>query len=76
MTSRFFEQPILNPPYSIPTRHHPLDKNGQPLEQPPVEGRRPSSFIAPVPRPRTRRDGGNDDQIAMPLGVGEGLSGG
>jgi type III restriction enzyme len=74
MTSRFFEQPILNSPYSIPTRHHPLDKNGQPLEQAPVEGRRPSSFITPVPRPRTRRGGGNDDQIAMPLGVGDGLS--
>ena len=74
MTSRFFEQPILNSPYSIPSRHHALDQEGQPLEQAPVEGHRPSSFITPVPRPRRRRGGTNGDQISMVLGAGDDLS--
>ena len=38
----FFEQPILNSPYEEPARHHPLDAEGQPLNEPPREGRRKS----------------------------------
>ena len=45
----FFEQPILNSPYEIPTRHHGLDDKGQSVEAPPIEGRRPSALISPVP---------------------------
>ena len=48
----FFEQPILNSPYAAPTRHHQLGADGRPLEQPPVEGRRPSELISPVPPSR------------------------
>ena len=54
MPSSFFEQPILNSPYEVPTRHHALDKDGQPLEQPPVSGRRRSELITPVPKPRKK----------------------
>jgi type III restriction enzyme len=39
MADSFFEQPILNSPYEIPTRHHDLDKDGQPTDRPPVQGR-------------------------------------
>ena len=30
----------LNSPYAVPRFHHALDKHGQPLDLPPVEGRR------------------------------------
>ena len=50
MSSGFFEQPILNSPYEPPTRHHALDKEGQPLDLPPVAGRRRSELITPVPK--------------------------
>lgn len=55
MPDSFFDQPILNSPYEVPTRHHALDAEGQPLDLPPVEGRRRSEFITPVPKPRKRR---------------------
>ncbi|MCX5513007.1 restriction endonuclease [Kaistia algarum] len=50
----FYERPILNSPYRAPDLHHPLDKNGQPLEGEPRQGRRPSRFIVPVPASRKR----------------------
>ena len=51
----FFENPILNSPYEEPTRHHALDADGQPLNEPPREGRRRSEFITPVPKPRKKK---------------------
>ena len=53
--SPFFEQPILNSPYEEPTRHHPLDAEGQPLNEPPRDGRRKSELITPVPKPRKKK---------------------
>ncbi len=58
MAKSFFEQPILNSPYAVPTRHHALDDEGQPLDVPPIEGRRESKFITPVPKPRKRKKAG------------------
>jgi len=55
LTQTFFENPILNSPYEEPRRHHALDKDGQPLNLPPVEGRRRSELITPVPKPRKRK---------------------
>ncbi len=52
MPGTFYEQPILNSPYALPSFHHPLDDHGQPLEQPAVQGRRTSKFVVPVPRSR------------------------
>ncbi len=49
MAQAFFEQPILNSPYEPPNRHHALDEKGQPLNLPPIEGRRRSALISPVP---------------------------
>lgn len=54
MVNSFYERPILNSPYRAPELHHPLDKNGQPLEGEPGPGRRPSRFIVPVPASRKR----------------------
>ena len=61
--SPFFDHPILNSPYEIPTRHHALDEDGQPLEQDPIVGRRPCDLITPVPKPKRRS--GNTDQTSM-----------
>jgi hypothetical protein len=56
MAESFFERPILNSPYEIPKLHHALDKEGQPLDEPPVEGRRRSELITPVPKPRKKKN--------------------
>ena len=34
--------------------HHALDEEGQPLDQPPIAGRRPCDFITPVPKPKKK----------------------
>jgi hypothetical protein len=52
MAASFFEQPVLNSPYEAPRFHHALDAHGQPLDVPPVEGRRRSEIITSVPMPR------------------------
>jgi type III restriction enzyme len=72
MTESFFERPILNSPYEVPRRHHALDKDGQPLDEPPVEGRRRSELITPVPRHRKRKS--KPEQEILVFGDDEGLS--
>jgi len=52
MTKPFYADPIANSPYRPPTRHHALDDEGQPLDSPPVSGRRTSKYLVPVPRGR------------------------
>jgi type III restriction enzyme len=66
MAASFFEQPILNSPYEAPQFHHALDEYGQPLDVPPLEGRRRSEIITPVPMPRMQA--GRAGQGALPLG--------
>ncbi len=66
MGASFFEQPVLNNPYEAPRFHHALGENGQPLDLPPVEGRRKSEIITPVPMPRMQT--GRTRQGALPLG--------
>jgi type III restriction enzyme len=70
LSERFFDYPILNSPYEEPSRHHPLDAEGQPLDLPPVEGRRRSKLITPVPKPRKRKS----KQAILDLGDAAGLS--
>ena len=74
MNATFFEQPILNSPYEPPTRHHALDPDGQPLDQPPVDGRRRSELITPVPKPRKQQKKSGKDQGSFVLSDKEGLS--
>lgn len=52
MTKPFYAEPILNSPYEAPTRHHALSASGEPLDLPPIDGRRRSEYIAPVPKSR------------------------
>ena len=72
MVDSFFENPILNSPYLVPTRHHALDKDGQPLDEPPAQGRRRSELITPVPKPRKKKN--KPEQGKLALGDKEGLS--
>ena len=57
MPASFFEHPILNSPYEAPVKHHALDTDGQPMDVPPVEGRRRSELVTPVPKARKRQTG-------------------
>ena len=72
MAPSFFEQPILNSPYHPPTRHHALDAEGQPLDLPPVNGRRRSELITPVPKSRKRQR--KTDQAKLSLNEAQDLS--
>jgi type III restriction enzyme len=65
VTKPFFEQPILNSPYAVPTRHHALDADGQPLDLPPIEGRRGPRYVAPVPPPRKQKGKGKQASLAL-----------
>src|SRR5687768_4972479 len=74
MSGSFFDRPILNSPYTAPTLHHALDAEGQPLDQPPVEGRRKSELLTPVPKPRKQQKKAGKDQKSFVLEDAAGLS--
>ena len=57
----FFDSPILNSPYSVPTKHWELDSSGQPTEKI-VERRRSADFITPIAKPQKQ-----NSQMAMDL---------
>lgn len=65
MSQSFFDQPILNSPYEAPTRFHALDEEGQPLEQPPMQGRRPCDFVTPVPKPKRKSSKGKQESLVF-----------
>ena len=66
--STFYDQPILNSPYGEPTRHHALDERGLPTDKPPVEGRRSSALLSPIPKFRKQR-GKNKADAQQDLGL-------
>ena len=72
LTSALEKIPILNSPYEPPKRYHALDGEGQPLELPPVEGRRPCDFITPVPK--AKRRSGKAAQTSMVFDDASGLT--
>jgi type III restriction enzyme len=74
MAKPFYEEPILNSPYLVPTRHHALDEGGRPLDQPPIDGRRRCGYVAPVPAARKRKqrpDAGAQTSLALDTPSGE-----
>ncbi len=71
MSNPFFEHPILNSPYEIPTRHWELDDQGQPTQKT-IEDRRRASFITPIPKPKKRK--GSSEQRQIVFDEGKGLS--
>ncbi|MBE1203692.1 BPTD_3080 family restriction endonuclease [Aminobacter carboxidus] len=72
MTKPFYAEPILNSPYLPPTRHHALGDDGQPLEHPPIEGRRRSKYITPVPKARRSKSGAGRSQASLAFDAPEG----
>lgn len=66
MTDQFFEKPILNSPYEYPACHWELDKDGQPTNQI-IARRRRAEFITPIPKPKKRRKGQEDEQQVLEL---------
>ncbi len=62
MSTDFFQSPILNSPYEVPNAYWELDKDGQPTGEQ-KKGRRPSSNLTPVPKPRKRKKGGGLDSL-------------
>ena len=71
MSNPFFEHPILNSPYEIPTRHWELDDQGQPTQKT-IDDRRRASFITPIPKPKKRK--GSSEQRQIVFDEGKGLS--
>jgi len=69
----FFEQPILNAPYTYPARHWELDADGQPTDRI-LDTRRSAKFITPVPKPKRRRQANAPQQAPLVLDEGLGLS--
>jgi type III restriction enzyme len=69
MSTPFFEKPILNSPYEIPTRHWELDPSGQPTQQI-AHSRRRAEFITPIPKPRKQKGGTKQDSLVFDEGHG------
>ncbi len=65
----FFEHPVLNSPYAIPTRHWELDTNGQPTQQI-IERRRRAEFITPIPKPKKHKKAAKQDEFVFDEGKG------
>ena len=72
---RFFEQPVLNPPYAAPKQHWCLDGDGRPTHEV-LRSRRPADFVTPVPPPSTAGKGTviGSEQAMLVLDEGKGLS--
>ena len=58
-TNPFFEQPILNSPYTYPDRHWELDEHGQPTQKI-VPKRRKAEFLTPIPKPKKSKGKSSD----------------
>ena len=71
MPTLFFDQPILNSPYSPPGRHWELDHDGQPTHAI-IEKRRRAQFITPIPKPKKRK--GHTESQSFVFDEGMGLS--
>lgn len=51
--TQVIDNPILNSPYFEPGRHWPFDEEMGVISGDPVDGRRPSSYLTPIPGART-----------------------
>jgi type III restriction enzyme len=69
MIDAFFAKPILNSPYEIPARHWELDDAGQPTQQL-VDVRRRAKFVTPIPKPKKRKNPGDQSQMVFDEGIG------
>ena len=72
MSDPFFERPVLNSPYALPTRHWELDPQGRPTQRVVESRRQVAEFQSPIPRPRKLK--GGDKQATIVFDEGAGLS--
>ena len=73
MAETFFQNPILNSPYSYPSRHWELDDDGQPTGKI-IDKRRRAEFITPIPKPKKRKKNEDKGQTQLNFDEGKGLS--
>ncbi len=71
MAAPFYEHPVLNTPYAAPTRHHALDSEGRPQNEPPRQGRRRSELITPVPPAKKQRGRTRQGELDLDRADGE-----
>lgn len=69
MSDLFFEKPILNSPYEMPSRHWELDTSGQPTQRI-TDSRRLAEFITPIPKPRKQKGAGKQESLLFDEGHG------
>ena len=67
MSNPFFERPIVNSPYEYPRQHWELDDSHQPTGRL-VETRRRADFITPVPKPKRRKAGADQQELNLDEG--------
>ena len=69
MSNPFFDHPILNSPYEVPSRYWELDAQGQPTQEI-VPSRRRAEFITPIPKPKKRKRAATQREIVFEEGKG------
>lgn len=69
MSNAFFERPVVNSPYEYPHQHWELDSTGQPTGSL-IDRRRRAEFITPIPKPKKRRAGTRQRELALDEGRG------
>ncbi len=65
----FFNHPVLNSPYVMPSRHWELDASGQPTQRM-IESRRRAQFITPIPNPKKRKALAGQEVLVFDKGKG------
>jgi type III restriction enzyme len=70
MSNQFFEHPILNSPYEYPGQHWELDGSGQPTQNI-VTSRRRADFVTPIPKPKKKKRGAEQDDLDFGDSLGD-----
>jgi type III restriction enzyme len=68
----FFEKPILNTPYAMPTRHWEMDEEGRPTDRV-IESRRRSELISAMPQAKSKTSGATQSEMELSTKGLEGL---
>jgi type III restriction enzyme len=68
----FFEKPILNTPYAMPSRHWEMDGEGRPTDRV-IESRRRSELISAMPQAKSKKSGGIQSEMELSTKGLEGL---
>lgn len=69
MSNPFFDHPILNSPYEMPSKHWELDQSGQPTQKI-LPSRRSVQLITPIPKPKKRKKAVAQDEFVFDEGKG------